>query len=133
MEPVAPAAPSASPPDPPQDRPDRVIPERIALLLHAARTLLGYGRHLIATVAHRATAPKFNAIAACFGTGNLATILAHLNRGILRAAALERLLLARAATGRDIDLVARRTDTPPAPPAPADAQAAPPVPPSAAR
>ena len=133
MEPVAPPTPVASPPDPPQDRPDHAVPERIAFLLHAARTLLGYGRHLIATVRHRAAAPSFNAIAACFGTDNLSTILAHLNRGILRAAALERVLLARAATGHDIDLVESRTHTPPAQPAPADPQAEPPAPPAAAR
>ena len=47
-----------------------------------------------------------------FGTANLATILAHLNRGVLRAVALERFLLARAATGRDIDLVDPRPHTP---------------------
>jgi hypothetical protein len=40
---------------------------------------------VIDTVRQRATAPNFNAIAACFGTANLSTILAHLNRGILRA------------------------------------------------
>jgi hypothetical protein len=76
MDPAAPATPSASPADPPPDRPYRAIPERIAFLLHAARTLLDYGRHLIATVSHRATAPSFNAIAACFGTDNLSTMLA---------------------------------------------------------
>jgi len=89
------------------------VPNNIALLLHAARTLLGYGRHLIDTICLRATAPNFNAIAACFGTANLSTIFAHLNRGILRAAALERVLLARAATGRDIPPI----DRDPAPPA----------------
>jgi hypothetical protein len=129
MEPVAPS----SPPDPKQDPPATSLPNNIACLLHAVRTLLGYGRHLIATVRHRATAPNFNVIAACFGTDNLTTILAHLNRGILRAAALERVLLARAATGQDIDIVEPRSPTPQAPPAPAaDAQAAPPAPPSAA-
>ena len=107
------------------------IPERIAFLLHAVRTLLTYGQHLIATVRHRATAPNFNSIAACFGTANLSTILAHLNRGILRAEALQRVLLARAATGRDIDLVPRHPDTPPPEPAPAEAQPEQPATPSA--
>jgi hypothetical protein len=41
------------------------------------------------------TTPTFPAIAACFGTTNLSTILAHLNRGILRATALERVALRR--------------------------------------
>jgi hypothetical protein len=40
------------------------------------------------------------------------TILAHLNRGILRAIALERVLLARATTGKDIDFVERRSPIP---------------------
>ena len=86
-------------PDPPQDQPGSTVPEYIAVFLHAVRILRGYGRHLLATVERRATAPTFPTIAAAFGTANLATILAHLHRGILRAAALERFLLARAATG----------------------------------
>src|SRR4029077_17908266 len=103
MEPTAPTAPSAHSPDPPQDQ----CATNIEFLLHAARILLTYGRHLIDTVRQRATAPNFNAIAACFASPTLATILAHLNRGILRAAALERVLLARAAAGRDIDFIER--------------------------
>jgi hypothetical protein len=122
MNDAAPDTSAASPTDPPQDSCARAIPNNIEVLLHAARILLDYGRHLIDTVRHRATAPNFNAIAACFGTANLATILAHLNRGILRAAALERVLLARAATGRDIDFVERRTRTPDTQPTPADIQ-----------
>ena len=129
MEPVAPS----SPPDPPQDHPAPTLPNNIAFLLHAVGTLLDYGRHLIATVSHRATAPNFNAIAACFGTDNLSTILANLNRGILRATALERVLLARAATGHDIDLVEPLPRTPQPQPAPAGAQPEPPAPPPAAR
>ena len=112
----------ASPPDPPQDQPGNTMPEYIAAVLYAVGILLGYGRHLLATVHRRATAPTFPAIAACFGTANLATILAHLNRGILRAAALQRFLLARAATGRDINMVIRRIRTDEPPPAPADPQ-----------
>ena len=104
------------------------IPNNIALFLHAVRTLLGYGIHLIDTVRHRATTPNFNAIAACFGTANLSTILAHLNRGIQRAAALERLLVIRAATGRDIDIVERRIPTPTPQPAATDAPSPQPAP-----
>jgi len=118
-----------APLDPPQDPPGKTapMPEYVAVFLHAVRILLGYGRHLLATVERRATTPTFPAIAACFGTSNLPTILAHLNRGILRAAALQRFLLARAATGRDIDIVIRRTRTDEAQAAPADAQAEPPA------
>jgi hypothetical protein len=113
----------ASPPDLPQDQPGSAMPEHIASILHAVNILLGYGRHLLATVRHRAAAPTFPTIAACFGTANLSTILAHLNRGILRAAALERFLLARAATGRDIDMVNPRPRTIETAPAPAALQA----------
>ncbi len=112
----------AQPPDPPQDQPGSTMPEYIAFLLHAVGILLGYGRHLLATVERRATAPTFPAIAACFGTANLPTILAHLNRGILRATALQNMLLARAETGRDISIVIRRVRTAEAPPAPTDPQ-----------
>jgi len=115
MEPTAPP-PSASP-IPPQDDSAPAIPHNITVLLHAARTLLIYGRHLLETVRQRAAAPNFNAIAACFGTDNLSTIVAHLNRGLLRAFALERVLLARAATGQDIDFIERRTPTPATQPA----------------
>jgi hypothetical protein len=108
----------ASPPDPPQDQPGKTVPEHIAFLLHAVDILLGYGRHLLATAQQRATAPTFTTIAASFGTAHLATILAHLNRGLLRAAALERLLLARAATGRDIIIPVPRIRTDEPPPAP---------------
>ena len=98
------------------------MPEYIAVVLHAVGMLLGYGRHLLATVKHRAAAPTFPAIAACFGTANLSTIRAHLNRGILRATALQNVLFARAETGRDIDMVIRRTRMDEPPPAPADPQ-----------
>ena len=115
-------APAASLPDPPQDHPATSLPNNIEVLLHACRILLSYGRHLIDTVRHRAAAPGFNAIAACFGTANLSTILAHLNRGIHRATALERVLLARAATGQDIGFVERRARTSEAQPAPVNAE-----------
>ena len=108
----------ASPPDPQPDRPGssmpgqtmpaRTIPARIAALLHTVRILLGYGRHLAATAEPRSASTDFNAIASCFGTSRLYAILAHLQRGLLRAAALERVLLERAARGRDIGFPAPR-------------------------
>jgi hypothetical protein len=108
--------------------PAATLPNNIALLLRAVGTLLTYGIHLLNTVRQRSTAPNFNTIAACFGTANLSTILAHLNRGIQRAAALERLLVIRAATGRNIDVVVRGTPTPPAQPAATLQLASPPAP-----
>ncbi len=95
-------------------------PERIAALLHVVRILLAYGRHLADTVTVRVAAPGFPAIAACFGTIDLSVILARLHRGILRAAALERVLLARAARGRDIAFARTRIRSRTSHPAPAD-------------
>jgi hypothetical protein len=98
------------------------MPEYISAVLYAVDILLGYGRHLLDTVRQRATAPTFPSIAASFGTANIATIRAHLDRGILRAIALQRFLLARAATGQDISMVTRRVRTDETPSAPADPQ-----------
>jgi hypothetical protein len=103
----------ATPCPPRPDRPPAAIPERIAPFLRVVRVLLGYGRHLAGTVRQRAAAPGFAVIAACFGTADLSVILAHLHRGILRATALERVLLARAATGHDIACAAPRIRTTP--------------------
>ena len=108
----------ASPPDPPPDHPGDAMPEYIAVVLQVVGILLGYGRHLRATIARRATAPTFPLIAACFGTANLSTIIAHLNRGILRATALQNMLFARAEAGPDISIVTRRTRTDEPQPAP---------------
>jgi hypothetical protein len=110
MSETDPATSVASPPDPPQDQPSRAPTPNASFVLHVIGVLLTYGRHLVDTIHQRATAvPDFNAIAACFGTQNLSTILAHLNRGILRAKALERVLLARAAAGTDIQIALRHT------------------------
>jgi len=100
------------------------MPARIAALLHTVRILLGFGRHLAATATQRSASPDFNAIAACFGTGRLYAIIAHLQRGILRATALENVLLARAARGRDIRFAAPRERTAAASAVPADPPAA---------
>src|ERR1700735_575498 len=114
MEHAATATPCpASPNDPQPDRPARsmpaaTMPARIAALLHTVRIMLGFGRHLAETATHRSASPDFNPIAACFGTSRLSTLLAHLQRGLLRAAALERVLLEGAARGRDIEFVTSR-------------------------
>ena len=106
------------------------MPARIAALLHTVRIMLGFGRQLAATAPHRSASSDFNAIAACFGTGRLFAIMAHLHSGILRATALENVLLARAARGRDIGCGAPRvrataapTVTPAAPAAEQPAEA----------
>jgi hypothetical protein len=120
MEPAAAPPCPASPHDPQPDPPSRTVPARIAAMLHTIRVMLGFGRHLAETAQHRSANSDFNAIAACFGTGRLSAILAHLQRGLLRATALERVLLARAARGRDISFVAPRQHATAPPAAPAD-------------
>lgn len=112
-------------------------PDRIAVLLRVVRVLLGYGRHLAGTVRRRAATPSFTTIAACFGTLDLSVILAHLHRGILRALALQHVLLARAASGHDIGFAGTRIRVRDPRPAPADqdaiSQPAPPAAPKPAR
>jgi hypothetical protein len=112
----------ASPDDPQTDRPGRTMPARIAALLHTVRIMLGFGRHLAATAKDRSASPDFNPIAACYGTSRLCAILAHLQRGLLRATALENVLLERAARGRDLRFVELRTPSTTTPATPADAQ-----------
>ena len=107
------SAASASPPsqsDPYQESANLAQPENIARLLYILRVLLDFGRHLILTMEHRAGTPNFWFFAALFDTDKLPIIRAHLHRGILRAIALESLLLKRAAGGHDI--VAQISATP---------------------
>jgi hypothetical protein len=99
-------------PDPQQDRSGHAVPKNIAELLYVVRILLEYGRHLAATLESRAARPGFSLIARSFGTANLPVILAHLTRGIMRAIALQSLLLRRAATGRDLEIKLPRLRSP---------------------
>jgi hypothetical protein len=102
------------------------VPAGIAAVLHVVRILLNFGRHLAGTTERRAARPGFGAIAVCFGSGRVFKILAHLQRGILRAMALERVLLARAARGQDIRFTEPRAQTSAPPAAPAAPPAEPP-------
>ena len=102
----------AAKPDPQQDRSGHAVPKNIAQLLYVVRILLEYGRHLAATLESRATRPGFSLIARPFGTANVPVILAHLTRGIMRAIALQSLLLKRAATGRDLEIKPPRLRSP---------------------
>ena len=119
-------------PDPPPDRAQKPVPQNIADVLTLLHILLAYGRHLIATLEPRAAASGFSNIAQFFGTARVPAILARLTRGMLRAQALQRVLLARAARGRDLVFLKPRirpdrTAPPPLPPAPTP-QAEPPAP-----
>lgn len=88
----APAASRASP----------ATPEGIAGLLSMVRILLDFGRHLAAAIEHHAAGRGAWLFSAVFGTDKLPVMSAYIHRGILRAIALESLLLAQAATGRDL-------------------------------
>jgi len=87
------------------------MPERISDVLCILSILAEYGRHLLETIEHRACRSGFSTIAQFFGTARISVILAHLQRGIMRAVALERMLLERAKRGRDLVIPARRDDT----------------------
>ena len=114
VTPTAPTTPKPTAAVPPKDRPG-AIPERLAAVLQLVRILLTHGRRLAETAAGQAHTPQFATIAAVFGTYNLAFIVLRVQRGILRAIALERYLLARAARGRDIAIVPPRNRTPASP------------------
>jgi hypothetical protein len=114
----------ACPSDPSADRNAAALPN-LAPVLRIVAILLSYGRHLADTFDRRAAAPGFHLIARHFGTGNAAVILAHIRRGILRAAALHHVLLQRAATGRDLTRPPYRVRLRPQAPPPADPAASP--------
>ena len=97
-----PAQPARPAPAPQPAQPARSIPARIAALLRTLRVLINHGRYLAEILPKRAGNPDFHPLTACFGTLQLNVILAILQRGMMRAAALERMLLERANTGRDI-------------------------------
>jgi len=110
VEPTEPAPGPASAPAPKPARPARnmtisSIPAGIAALLHTLRILIGHGRHLCDIAPARVGKPDFNAVTSCIGTNRLFGVLAHLQRGLMRAIALERVLLERAASGRDVRVV----------------------------
>ncbi len=71
-------------------------PSRVGRLLDLVRKLIDYGRELAATLPLRA-ATDLASITRCFGTSDIALILASITRGLLRANALEARLLKNAA------------------------------------
>jgi hypothetical protein len=80
---------AANAPDPPTQ------PSRSANLLGLVRKLIDYGKELAATIRQRAfTNP--GPVISCFGTADVALILARISRGLHRANALEARLLRNA-------------------------------------
>ena len=96
----APAPTPTTEPDP--HRAGAGVPGAVGRVLLLVRRLIDYGKQLAGTMQHRATAPGFAWFARSFGSADLAVILARITAGLRRAAALEALLCARAARGRDL-------------------------------
>jgi hypothetical protein len=94
--------------DPNRDQPGKPTPERIAEILLLAQILAAYGRHLAAVIQYRGLWRGFATVAQFFGTAAIADIAVRLRRGIMRAVALERVLLQRARRGRDLKILAPR-------------------------
>ncbi len=80
----------------------RPIPGRIGAVLNVLAVLIAHARHFAATAAARVSAPEFATAAAVFGTYDLPTLRQRMQRGMLRALALQHYLFARAARGRNL-------------------------------
>ena len=95
-------------PDPHQDRPaqDRPAQDRVAggtdasrytwHLIGLVRRLIDYGKQLAGALQQRSPATNLAEASRGFGTIDIALILAHITRGLLRAVALEARLIDRA-------------------------------------
>lgn len=122
-------------PDPPRDQDPAARPSRIGFVQSVVIRLLDFGRHLATTITQRAEAPSFPVLAVAFGTARVSAISAHLHRGILRAIALQRVLHARLAAGRDLEIAQHDPHPLPTPSPLPDPSAAPeqtaPAPPAA--
>jgi len=75
---------------------------RIAAVLKVVAALIAHARYFTATAGIHAATPEFATAAAVFGTYNLPTILHRMQRGLLRALALQQYLIERAARGCDL-------------------------------
>jgi hypothetical protein len=71
-------------------------PSRSACLLDLVRKLIDYGRELATTVRRRAFTDP-NSVRCCFGSADIALILASISRGLHRANALEARIVRNAA------------------------------------
>ena len=86
-------------------------------MLAVLTILSDYGRHLARTLEQRAVARGFATIARFFGTVGLDIILAHINRGLMRTIALERMLRQRIRRGLELPIQAPRARSSRVPPA----------------
>ena len=90
--------PETPPPAPPPTKPRR-IPGRIGAVLHVLTILIAHARHIAVTAATRVTTPEFATVAAVLGTYDVPTMRQRMQRGLLRALALQQYLFARAGRG----------------------------------
>jgi hypothetical protein len=83
------------------------MPGSIADVLAIVRILSAYGRHLAAIIPHGRLWPGFTTVARFLFGRSLSDTIARIHRGIMRAIALERVLLKRAERGRELKLLVR--------------------------
>lgn len=102
----------ATQPDP--NRAGAGIPSRIGRLLCLVRGLIDYGKELAGAIQQRGAVPHAALVTNAFGTHDIAQILAHITRGLHRAAALEARLDRRAASGRDLGTASTPASSAPA-------------------
>jgi hypothetical protein len=92
--PPTPAAQTNGPdPHPDQAAAGVQAPTRRGRFLNAVRRLIGYGKALVETLRQPVASPSLPTFARCFGSNDIAAILARIARGLHRAAALEAWLI----------------------------------------
>jgi len=94
----------------PQSGPDQAaaMPARIAEILLIARILNAYGRRISGLIIRPAAWMGFVIVARFFGTATVTDIAARIQLGIMRAMALEAMLLRRTERGQDLVIPATR-------------------------
>jgi hypothetical protein len=76
--------------DPPRDRPAAgIAPTQTGRVLGLVRRLIDFGRQLVSTLQNQPAPEALSGIILCFGTINLALIVARITRGLRLAAVLE--------------------------------------------
>jgi hypothetical protein len=98
--------------DPTGDQAGKPVPEGIADVLLLVRILAAYGRHLAAIIPQRGLWRGFATVARFLAAVTMSDTIARIHRGILRAVALERVLLQCAARSRDLKPLASRVHKP---------------------
>jgi hypothetical protein len=88
------------------------MPARIAEILSLAQTLTTYGRRISGLITRPTTWIGFVIIARFFGTVTIPDMAAQIQRGIMRATALEAMLQRRTQRGEDLVILAPRTNAP---------------------